>query len=94
MGPLVLHVARGLVEASYADSTWARHASAVKCLEHFESLRGYSISWPVKLETLCEFVSWALLEKGLKSDTVKAYLSSINVAHITVQYFTCFLIVF
>ena len=81
MGPLVPHVARGLVEASYADSTWARHASAVKCLEHFESLRGYSVSWPVKLDTLCEFVSWALLEKGLKSDTVKAYLSSINVAH-------------
>jgi hypothetical protein len=81
MGPLVPHAARSLVEASYADSTWARHASAVKCLEHFESLRGYSISWPVKLDTLCEFVSWALLEKGLKSDTVKAYLSSINVAH-------------
>ncbi len=28
-----------------------------------------------------DFVSWALLEKGLKADTVKAYLSSINIAH-------------
>jgi hypothetical protein len=74
MGPLVPNVARGLVEASYADSTWARHASAVKCLEHFESLRGYSISWPVKLETLCEFVSWALLEKGLNQTRLKRTL--------------------
>ncbi len=58
MGPLVPRVARGLVEASYADSTWARHASAVKCLEHFESLRGYSVSWPVKLdkEAIAEIV--------------------------------------
>jgi hypothetical protein len=39
------------------------------------------IVFPVEQEILCVFVSWALLEKGLKADTVKTYLSSINVAH-------------
>jgi hypothetical protein len=81
MGPLIPLQARGLVEASYAASTWARHASAMNCLEKFGYIRGVKIMYPVQLEILCDFVSWALLEKGLKADTVKAYLSSINVAH-------------
>jgi hypothetical protein len=50
-------------------------------LEKFGCIRGVRIVYPVSLEILCEFVSWALLEKGLKADTVKAYLGSINVAH-------------
>ena len=81
MGPHIPLQARGLVEASYAASTWARHASAMNCLEKFGYIRGVKIMYPVQLEILCDFVSWALLEKGLKADTVKAYLSSINVAH-------------
>ncbi len=81
MGPHIPLQARGLVEVSYAASTWARHASALNCLEKFGYIRGVKIMYPVPLEILCDFVSWALLEKGLKADTVKAYLSSINVAH-------------
>ncbi len=81
MGPHIPQQARGLVEASYAASTWARHASALNCLDKFGCIRGVKIVYPVSLEILCDFVSWALLEKGLKADTVKAYLSSINVAH-------------
>jgi hypothetical protein len=81
MGPHIPLQARGLVEASYAASTWARHASAMNCLEKFGYIRGVKIMYPVPLEILCDFVSWALLEKGLKADTLKAYLSSINVVH-------------
>jgi len=81
MGPSVPTSARGLVEASYSASTWARHATALNCVAKFEKLRCFTCSWPISLNDLCDFVSWALLEKGLKSDTVKAYLSSINTAH-------------
>jgi hypothetical protein len=81
MGPQIPPQARGLVEASYAASTWARHASALNCLDKFGCIRGVKIVYPVSLEILCDFVSWALLEKGLKAETVKAYLGSINVAH-------------
>ena len=61
MGPHIPLQARGLVEASYAASTWARHASAMNCLEKFGYIRGVKIMYPVQLEILCDFVSWALL---------------------------------
>jgi len=78
MGPHIPLQARGLVETSYAASTLARHCSALNCLDKFGHMSGVKIVFPLELEILCDFVSWALLEKGLKADTVKTYLSSIN----------------
>ena len=36
---------------------------------------------PIKIEHARGFVTWAIANKKLKSETVKAYISSLNVAH-------------
>jgi hypothetical protein len=83
MGPHIPLQARGLVETSYAASTLARHASVLNFLDKFGHIRGVKIVFPVEQEILCVFVSWALLEKGLKADTVKTYTSVPLTLHTT-----------
>ncbi len=75
-------VDKHLIEASYAKSTWSKHCSAFRCLEKFENEKIGSVSnWPLELEDICNFTSWALQVKKLQTNTVKSYLSSIKIVH-------------
>ena len=71
----------GLIEASYAKASWAKHCTAFNCIAKFELAKKLKCNWPIRLEELCEFTSWALKEKVLKPSTVKSYLSSIKIIH-------------
>ena len=42
---------------------------------------GVRFQLPIKKEHSRAFVTWAISKKNLKSSTVKAYVSSLNVAH-------------
>jgi hypothetical protein len=70
-----------LIEASYAKASWAKHSAAINSLKKFEYQRGSFGEWPLSIEFLSEYVSWALSEKGLQPSTVKTYLSSIKIVH-------------
>jgi hypothetical protein len=70
-----------LIEASYTKATWAKHCSAINSLKRFESQNGIISSWPLTLESLCEYTAWALTDGKLKPDTVRSYLCSIKLAH-------------
>jgi hypothetical protein len=70
-----------LIEASYAKATWGKHCAALKSLENFEASYGKKLSWPLSIEVICKYTSWALTEKKLKANTVRSYLSSIKIAH-------------
>jgi hypothetical protein len=39
------------------------------------------VSYPFELENVANFTAWALTENGLKSSTVKSYLSSLATIH-------------
>jgi len=70
-----------LVEASYAKASWAKHCSAMNNLKKFE-VESVSVSeWPLSLERICKYVSWALTSCNLKHSTVRSYLSSIKIVH-------------
>jgi hypothetical protein len=72
---------KGLIEASYAKSSWSKHCSAFKCVEKFKIDRNWKCNWPMTLEDTCKFTSWALQTKKLQITTVKSYLSSIKIVH-------------
>jgi hypothetical protein len=70
-----------LIEACYAKATWAKHCAALNSFKKFEMLNGENYSWPLKLEVICEYCSWAIYDGNLKPSTVRSYLSSLKIAH-------------
>ena len=70
-----------LVMYSVTKQTWSRHCSAWKLFDEFCAIYAIANTLPVKIETARAFTTWAVSRRGLKGDTVKAYLSSLNVAH-------------
>ena len=71
-----------LVICSSSKQTWAKHCSAWKLYKEFCSSFGANFDLPIKLEYSRAFVTWATTKKGLKSSTVRAYVSSLNTAHV------------
>ena len=70
-----------LILYSVTGQTWARHCSAWKLYLEFCKTFRIPNSLPIKIEYARGFVAWAIVNKKLKSETVKAYISSLNVAH-------------
>ena len=66
---------------SSTKQTWAKHCSAWKLFIEFCNAYGVLFELPVNKEYIRAFVAWATTKKNLKSSTVKAYISSINIAH-------------
>lgn len=81
IGNVDLNVNLGLIEASYAKSTWAKHGSAISSLKNFEKKSNVKCDWPLSLDTVCEYTSWALTDGKLKPNTVRSYLSSLKIVH-------------
>ena len=81
IGSNVMGPERGLLIASLARATWAKHRSAFNCYKNFAKNSGSDIVWPMSIDQICKFVSWALLERNLKPSTVKSYLSSLEFMH-------------
>ena len=71
-----------LLMYSATQQTWARHCSAWKLYKNFCSALNISNELPIKIENVRAFATWAISKKGLKSSTIRAYISSLNVAHI------------
>ncbi len=42
---------------------------------------GIPLKWPFPVETVREYVKWAIKLKGLGADTIKVYLSDFKLAH-------------
>jgi hypothetical protein len=72
---------RDLIAASLAKSTWATHATAMNCVEAFMKSSGSTLIWPIPLNVLCKFVSWACSERKLRAQTIRTYVSSLNTIH-------------
>ena len=70
-----------LLTASLAKSTWAKHNSALNCIEKFANCNGLKVTYPMSLDFLTNFACWALLEKNLKPQTVLSYIASVKAAH-------------
>lgn len=59
-----------------------KHNSGWKKFIFFmESVNKNTSEWPIEIETVRSFVFWCLSAPNLKPCTVKAYLSSIKLAH-------------
>ena len=70
-----------LVLYSATKHTWAKHCSAWHLYEDFCKNFGIKFSLPIRPDYARAFVTWAATKKHLKSTTIKAYVSSLNVAH-------------
>ena len=70
-----------LVVYSTSTQSWARHCSAWNLYNSFCIEYRLVNKLPVPVGYARAFVTWAITKKGLKSNTVKSYLSSINTAH-------------
>ena len=66
---------------SVTQQTWGRHCSAWKLYNEFCNNFNVKNSLPISVEYARAFVTWAVTKKKLKSNTVKTYVSSLNVAH-------------
>ncbi len=53
----------------------------MQCLKAFETHVNRALSWPLSDVDLCEFASWAVLKRCLKTSTVRTYLSNLSTAH-------------
>jgi len=72
---------KNLIEASFAKASWAKHRSAFNSVKKFEVEKGIKCNWPLSLNNVCEYTSWALTVAKLKPSTVKSYLSSLKIIH-------------
>lgn len=62
-------------------STWNKLLSALQCFQRFEVARKQAYSWPLSDLVLCDFVSWAVTVRGLRTTSVKTYLSNLSTIH-------------
>jgi hypothetical protein len=53
----------------------------MQCLKAFEIHTSRVLSWPLTDVDLCGFASWAILNRHLKTSTVRTYLSNLSTAH-------------
>jgi len=67
--------------AAFAQSTWGRHAAALNSLKQYETSSNTSNTWPLSIETLECYVTWAFSQRGLKASTVNSYLNSLKTIH-------------
>jgi hypothetical protein len=74
-------VKRELLAASRSAASWNRHAAAINCYYKFCNHIGLTPYWPIDLETLRKFVSWALTTHNLSCQSTKVYLSDLKLAH-------------
>jgi hypothetical protein len=79
--PAVKQGMAGLMHASIAASTWSRYGTGWRTFEAFEQHAGTVFDWPLSKETLQAFVGYCLIEKKLKPNSVKTYLSSLVKLH-------------
>ncbi len=67
--------------ALQSTSSWNRHAAALNNYKKFLWDVGLPLKWPFPVETVREYVKWAIKLKGLGADTIKVYLSDFKLAH-------------
>jgi hypothetical protein len=67
--------------ASRSAASWNRHAAAINCYYKFCNHIALSTRWPIELESLRKFASWALTTQNLSCQSTKVYLSDLKLAH-------------
>jgi hypothetical protein len=77
----IQHNTAALIRASLSTASWNKHISALNCFHEFESSKDLSCTWPLSENVVCDFVAYAILNRKLKSTTVKSYLSSLAFYH-------------
>jgi hypothetical protein len=71
----------GLVAASLATASWNRHTAAINSFSKFLRRKNLPLSWPVSVEAIRSYVSWALSEQNMNPNSVSVYLSDLKLAH-------------
>ena len=69
------------LQASLSASSWAKNNSVMKCFNEFSEKSPNIHDRPLSKASVEEFITWAAVVKKLKSNTIKSYLSSLNLAH-------------
>jgi hypothetical protein len=77
---LNFHTTR-LITASASKSTWDKHSSAMACFHLYEHYSNSKHDFPLKENTICDFIDFAFRIRGLKQATVNSYLSSLHFYH-------------
>ena len=70
-----------LLEAAFCQATWRKHEAAFNCFKKFEDSTLSHTHWPIPINVLYSFTTWACNIKKLKSSTVESYLSSLKTIH-------------
>ena len=70
-----------LVIYSTTAQSWAKHCLAWNSYNNFCIEFSLVNKLPIPVGYVRAFATWALTKKGLKSSTVKSYISSLNTAH-------------
>jgi len=74
-------VNKDLIGAAYAKNSWERYNSSINCFKKFAYRKNSNLKFPVSKEFLREFVSWAVVDRKLKTNKIKLYLSDLKLAH-------------
>ena len=67
---------------SISKQTWAKHSSAWNLYKEFCFCFNTKFELPILVQYVRAFSTWAVTARGLKSSTVKSYISSLNTAHV------------
>jgi hypothetical protein len=70
-----------LLNAAYARSTWAKHNSSINSYMEFSSENGYSTPWPITVNSLKNYIEWAIFDKNLSHASVTSYIYSLQTGH-------------
>jgi hypothetical protein len=70
------------MSASKSAGAWNRQLSAVNSYSKFSLVQGFTVAWPIPIETLRAYVGWSLKTKNLAPSTVKQYLSDLKNFHL------------
>ena len=70
-----------LIRLSSSKQTWAKHCSGWKLYTEFCSTCRVNFDLTIKVESVRAFVTWAASTKRLKSNSIKSYVSRLNMAH-------------
>ncbi len=73
--------AAALIHASLAKGTWEKYSSGWKALEDYQAFTAARLAWPLQQAAIRGFATYLITVKGLKTTSVRTYLSSLVCLH-------------
>jgi len=70
-----------LISAAYTNASWKAYESAWNSFKCFEKQTSCNFEWPLNQDALNKYITWACIERKLKSSTVETYIASLSSIH-------------